>query len=72
MAGEANPGKEAKEVGRRCSHVCADGPVLAFLSSLLYILNSLHLLYSPLWAPFSDDAALRTAINNECPTGHRL
>ena len=70
MAGEANPGKEAKEVGRRCSHVCADGPGLAFLSSLLYMLGPL--LYSPLWAPFSDDAALRTAINNECPTGHRL
>ena len=27
---------------------------------------------SPLWAPFSDDATLRTAINSECPTRHRL
>ena len=41
MTGEANLGKEAKEEGRRCSHVCADGSGLAFLSSLLYMLGPL-------------------------------
>ena len=67
--GEANPGKKAKEVGRRCSLVGADGPCLALLSSLLYMLG--HLLAASLGS-FSDEAALRMANNSDYPTAHRL